>query len=87
MAIIRTLTQWRVLLPFVLVGLLAGLGLRSMARGRPDPVEVPNRSGVDESPQAGKGLLLDLENEICPVLGNAVDGKTYSEWKGLLVGH
>jgi len=93
MTITRTMTRWRVLLPSVLAGLLLGLGLRSMTRGGPDPVEVPDPAenpenvAEDEVPPAKKGLLLDLGNELCPVLGNAVDGKTYSEWNGLLVGH
>ena len=33
------------------------------------------------------GLLIDLENEKCPVMGGKVDGKTYTEWNGLRIGH
>ena len=34
-----------------------------------------------------KGFLLDLGNEKCPIMGNAVNGKTWSEWNGLRIGH
>jgi len=33
------------------------------------------------------GLLIDLGNMKCPVMGGAVDGSTYSEWRGIRVGH
>lgn len=33
------------------------------------------------------GTMIDLANANCPVRGGAVDGKTYSEWNGLRVGH
>ncbi len=36
---------------------------------------------------ASGGLLVDLGNTKCPVMGGKVNGKTYSEWKGLRVGH
>jgi len=36
---------------------------------------------------APKGTLVDLANAKCPVRGGAVDGKTFSEWNGLRVGH
>lgn len=36
---------------------------------------------------APKGALIDLANAKCPVRGGAVDGKTFSEWNGLRIGH
>jgi YHS domain-containing protein len=36
---------------------------------------------------AGPGLLVDLANAKCPVMGGKPDGRTWSEWKGLRVGH
>jgi hypothetical protein len=36
---------------------------------------------------AGTGLLVDLGNPKCPVMGHEVDGKTWSEWNGLRIGH
>lgn len=33
------------------------------------------------------GLLVDLGNSKCPVMGGKVDGKSFSEWNGLRVGH
>ncbi len=33
------------------------------------------------------GLLLDLGNEKCPIMGNGVNGKTWSEWRGVRIGH
>lgn len=32
-------------------------------------------------------LLVDLGNAKCPVMGGKVNGKTFSEWNGLRVGH
>jgi hypothetical protein len=44
---------------------------------------------ADTKVQAGEetGLLIDLGNEKCPVMGREVDGTTYSEWRGLRIGH
>ena len=84
--------NWKRFLAFLLIGLFGGLGVRSMWRERPASTLDSQSSSVQEAPDSGvssqkKGLLLDLENTHCPVLGNPVDGKTYSEWNGLLVGH
>ena len=40
-----------------------------------------------EVPAASKGLLVDLGNEKCPIMGGKPDGSTFSEWNGLRVGH
>ena len=42
-----------------------------------EPTRMPGRAD----------LLLDLGNERCPIMGGEVDGKTYSEWNGLRIGH
>lgn len=34
-----------------------------------------------------KGVLLDLGNATCPVRGGEVDCRTFTEWKGLRIGH
>ena len=39
------------------------------------------------SKPVARGFLIDLGNENCPIMGRAVNGKTYSEWNGLRVGH
>jgi hypothetical protein len=47
-------------------------------------------AGATEPPPSklvARGFLLDLGNETCPIMGNAVDGRTYSEWNGLRIGH
>ncbi len=36
---------------------------------------------------AAKGTLIDVANAKCPVMGGDVDGKTYTEWNGLRIGH
>ncbi|MHC4933848.1 MAG: hypothetical protein ACYTGV_16840 [Planctomycetota bacterium] len=65
--------QWKIFLPLFLIGFLAALGLRSRAQGA--------RPAAEES-----GMLIELGNEVCPVMGNDVDQKTYIEWNHLRVG-
>jgi hypothetical protein len=36
---------------------------------------------------APTGFLIDLGNELCPIMKKPVTGKTWSEWNGLRVGH
>lgn len=43
--------------------------------------------GSTSSTSSGTGLLVDLANEKCPIMGGKPDGKTFSEWSGLRVGH
>lgn len=45
------------------------------------------RQPVGKAPSAPAGLLVDLGNATCPVMGGEPDGKTWSEWNGLRVGH
>ena len=51
--------------------------------GEPEPAPAPAPA---EAPEA-KGFLLDLGNEKCPIMGNKVNGRTWSEWNGIRVGH
>jgi len=36
---------------------------------------------------AGHGLLVDLGNTACPIMGGDVSGKDFTEWRGLRVAH
>ncbi len=45
------------------------------------------REPVGRAPAAPSGLLVDLGNATCPVMGGEPDGETWSEWNGLRVGH
>lgn len=62
-----------------LLGFLLVAGLRSRSAEKkpevPQPAEAPAR-----------GLLIDLGNETCPVMGGAVNGKDYFEWSHLRIG-
>jgi rubredoxin len=40
-----------------------------------------------EKTQTPAGLLIDLANAACPVMGGDVDGAAFTEWNGLRVGH
>ena len=49
-------------------------------------------AGHGGAPPAGEGeeaagLLVDLGNARCPIMGGKPDGETWSEWNGLRVGH
>jgi len=45
-------------------------------------------SKADTAKKGGpKGVLLDLGNANCPVMDGDVNGKTFTEWRGLRVGH
>jgi hypothetical protein len=47
--------------------------------------EQPEPSSPSEP--VAKGFLIDLGNENCPIMGRPVNGKTWSEWNGLRIGH
>jgi hypothetical protein len=64
-----------------LAGLAAAVGGRGLMAGAPAPETVQAAE-----PEPGRGLLLDLGNETCPVMGNPVDHATYAEWSHLRVG-
>jgi len=88
-----------IFLLFAAIGAVLSLGIRALVRGG-DPAHAdegheahaPAEEGheghapAEETAEAPKGLLIDLGNENCPVMGGDVDGKTYTEWRGLRVG-
>ena len=57
-----------------LLGFLLVAGIRAMPSG-PAPVA-----------PAAAGLLIDLGNEVCPVMGGRVNRKDYIEWNHLRIG-
>lgn len=84
-----------VLLGWIAAGLLLGLGVRSSLRG-PVPVRAerapeptgPATTGAETGPvRADREVLVDLGNADCPVMGRPVDGKTYSVFRGVRIGH
>ena len=58
--------------------------LRAKAEKRWTIVRKPVGKAPGKDPA---GLLVDLANAACPVMGGDVDGKTFTEWNGLRVGH
>lgn len=69
------LVHWKLFTLCAIAGLVVALGLRAGRTHDPAPAAPP-----------GGGLLVDLGNRTCPVMGNAVDGETYLEWNHLRVG-
>lgn len=47
----------------------------------------PKKDGTAAAVAKSTGLLVDLGNTKCPVMGGKPDGKTWSEWNGLRIGH
>ena len=61
-----------------LLGFLAVAGLRATPTAR--------QAAEPEATPASPGLLIDLGNEVCPVMGGNVNGKDYIEWNHLRIG-
>ena len=86
----RQFQQWKLFAVFLFVGLFASFALRAAGR---DPIDSKARSEPDPPEQArepeaeSQGLLIDLGNENCPVMGGEADGETYGEWKHLRVAY
>ena len=56
--------------------------------GGGQPADAALKSGVAKAaPKAAGSLLIDLGNTKCPVMGGTPNGKTFSEWHGLRIGH
>ena len=49
--------------------------------------EAPPAAAPAPAPVEVKGLLVDLGNPKCPIMGGKVDGESWSEWNGLRIGH
>ena len=75
---------------FLLAGVLLALGIRA-ALSPAETTGSHDHQAMQQMPPApppvAKGPLIDLGNEICPIMRNPVDGKTYSVWNGLRIGH
>jgi hypothetical protein len=50
--------------------------------GPPLPPSIPLAPGPEP-----RGLLVDLGNPRCPVMNGTPDGKSFSDWRGLRIGH
>jgi rubredoxin len=71
------------------LALAATVALVSMPR---DAYSAPGdgdakKAKAAEPAKAEAGLLVDLGNAKCPVMGEEVNGKAFSEWNGLRIGH
>ena len=66
---------------FVLIGFVVAAGIRSSASVEPEKPMVMKKERAPST-----GLLLDLGNETCPVMGGEVNGEDYIEWNHLRVG-
>ena len=81
---------------FLLAGVLLALGIRAalnddevMAEHDHGAMQM-NSEASDPEPApapAPGGLIIDLGNEICPIMRKPVNGRTFSIWNGLRVGH
>lgn len=64
--------------------------LMASAAERWKVLRAPARTAIPADPAVGSppsGLLVDLGNTACPVMGGEVDGETVSEWNGMRVNH
>ena len=84
------MTNLKPLLLFLVVGFCLALWLREApADPQPDPEPMPmaHMGGKEPAePEKKTGLLIDLGNKNCPVMGNEADGETYVEWNHLRIG-
>jgi len=87
----------------LLGGMVVTLGVRSALQGDPataDPHAGPAAPAATPAadPHAGhaaepgsdsgdRGILVELGNTVCPVMGGEPDGETFSDWNGLRVAH
>lgn len=98
MSIEMILNDWKRFLAFLLIGIFAAFGLRSAAKG-PAAANPPIEKRQDTEPEhrnhagrdgsaapRGAGLLVDLGNTRCPVMGGDVVDEHFIEWNHLRVG-
>ena len=74
-------------IPFAIFA-MAGFAIALAVRTEPDP-EKPaftTQAKRHPPPKSGAGLLVDLGNEVCPVMKNKVDAEFFVEWNHLKVG-
>lgn len=81
------MTQWKIFLACLVVGLLTAFGLRASTT----PPSQPHAASPEPMPEPKPdpeptGLLIDLGNADCPIGRDKVDGTTYVEWNNLRVG-
>jgi YHS domain-containing protein len=55
--------------------------------GGAEPANEPAKEAAKQDVAKPQGLLVDLANAKCPVMGGKPDGRTWSEWNGVRVGH
>jgi hypothetical protein len=51
------------------------------------PVSLADETPAVAPKDAPAKVVVDLGNAKCPIMGGKVDGRTWSEWNGLRVGH
>ena len=74
-------------IPFVLFA-MAGFAIALALRSAPEPKEPASTAQPKKPapPKPGADLLVDLGNEVCPVMKNEVDAESFVEWNHLKVG-
>ncbi len=74
-------------IPFVLFA-MAGFAVALAVRPAPETSKPasPKQAKKPPAPKPGAGLLVDLGNEVCPVMKNEVDAESFVEWNHLKVG-
>ncbi len=81
---------------FLLAGVLLALGIRAalndgdvMAKHDHHAMQMNSEAPAPApgSAPAPEGLVIDLGNEICPIMKKPVNGRTWTIWNGIRVGH
>ena len=88
--------NWKLFLAFLVIGVFAAFGLRAAGKG---PEHGATQRAMEKKPdaraagagqkrvaEAGTGLLIDLGNTRCPVMGGDVVDEHFIEWNHLRVG-
>ena len=85
------LNHWKLFAAFLFLGLFLAFGARAALTTEgappPSPQPAPPVHKHEPAPVESKGLLIDLGNKMCPVMGGAVDGQTFLEWNHLRIGN
>lgn len=69
------------------LGFAAGVAVRTSSRTAEKPAGETQSEPVpsDPGPGAVAGVIIDLANPECPVMGNSAHETVYTDWKGLRV--